>query len=99
MLEHSNVSMRFPSTWPTTYALSTDTVWDGFFLHALLEEYDERNQNLVLNNNSPQSERLAGVLRERNHCMMGTGQELYNHACDACCAVQGTGMCRSVLWS
>ncbi|KAI0730305.1 hypothetical protein C8Q72DRAFT_951275, partial [Fomitopsis betulina] len=86
MLEHSNVSMRFPSTWPTTYVLSTDTVWDGFFLHALLEEYDERNQNLVLNHNSPQSERLAGVLRERNRCMMGTGQELYNHACDACCA-------------
>ncbi|KAJ7275993.1 hypothetical protein C8J57DRAFT_1061935 [Mycena rebaudengoi] len=84
----SNNSLRssLPTDWQTSFDLDVEDVWNGFFSYALLLDHYERKEPLkVQHNASSQPERLRPALEARNIRMAGTGQEEWNHACEACC--------------
>ncbi|TDL22076.1 hypothetical protein BD410DRAFT_723567, partial [Rickenella mellea] len=59
-------------------------VLDGFFMHALLQDKERRNEKLKLPHSGLQEDRLNQSLQERNYRMAGTGQEMWAHACNVC---------------
>lgn len=82
------IRAQLPADWPTSLELDVEDVWNAFFLHALLQDCQERGIPLELKHNaSSHAERLKPALHARNLRMAGTGQEAWNHACDACCYV------------
>lgn len=77
---------RLPRPWGHSLELRTETVWDAFFLNALILDCHERGETLELANNVPnQASRFEPALQARNERMVGPGQELWNHACNLCC--------------
>ena len=75
-----------PATFQTRLELDTRDVWNGFFLHSLILDHDERDEYLELIHNMPsQAQRLQPQLAARNKRMAGPGQEEWSHACDRCC--------------
>ncbi|KAI0054519.1 hypothetical protein BV25DRAFT_1922614 [Artomyces pyxidatus] len=87
-LEHGTVDTRFPAHWPTSHILTVELVWDCFFLYGLLRDCEENATVLVLDNAADQADRLRPALEARTMAMAGPGQELWNHACDLCCAME-----------
>ncbi|KAI0049302.1 hypothetical protein FA95DRAFT_1489519 [Auriscalpium vulgare] len=67
--------------------LDLQTVWDSFFMHALLRDSQKREQALSLPHHGLQSQRFNLALAERNYRMAGTGQEMWAHACKGCMKV------------
>lgn len=72
-----------------THTLTSEQVWDGFFLHSLLLEHSEHGTVLELAHNAQdQAERLRPALEARNAAMVGPGQEMWSHACELCCELR-----------
>lgn len=86
-LEAENRMVRLPQHWNHSLDLSTETVWDAFFLNGLILDAKERNTALELRHDvSDQATRFRPALEARNERMVGPGHELWNHACNVCCA-------------
>ncbi|KAJ7457135.1 hypothetical protein B0H11DRAFT_1738737 [Mycena galericulata] len=85
-LSNQSVASALPTTWPYSFEIDVEDVWNAFFLHNLVLDHGLRGLVLELSHNaSSQSERLRPALHERNARMAGTGQDAWNHACDLCC--------------
>ncbi|KAJ7196352.1 hypothetical protein GGX14DRAFT_673105, partial [Mycena pura] len=80
------IAPLLPTTWPVSFDMDVENVWDAFFLHNLILDRRAHSRVLQLLHNAPsQSERLRPALRERNERMVGPGQDAWNHVCDTCC--------------
>ena len=64
--------------------LTSDVVWSAFYLHALLRDKEQRQEQLQVPHRGHQSQRFNQALAERNARMAGTGQPQWAHACDDC---------------
>ena len=83
---------RFPDSWDHSVDMTTESVWDAFFLNALLLDCKEHLVSLELPHNAhDHSVRLRVALVRRNERMVGPGQELWNHACELCCETDEDG--------
>lgn len=71
----------------TTLKSSMDktVVYETFLLHGLLMDNHARGEILHLPHNPTNRDRFAHALKRRNLLMMGTGQEMWAHACNLCC--------------
>ena len=77
-----------PADWQTSVQLDIEDVWNGFFLHALLQEHFEQETILELVHHAPsQTSHLQPALQAQNLCMAGPGQEAWAHACNRCCYI------------
>ncbi|KAJ7509683.1 hypothetical protein B0H11DRAFT_1702569, partial [Mycena galericulata] len=70
--------------------LQPTTIWDSFYLHALLRDATKHNLQLSVNHNGFNSDRLNSALKSRNVRMAGSGQDQWAHACHNCMKVVGT---------
>lgn len=64
--------------------LNGEIVLESFFLHAVLQDKAQRQEKLSVPHHTFQIHRLDEAMRERNYRMVGTGQEMWGHACDRC---------------
>ncbi|KAJ7034009.1 hypothetical protein C8F04DRAFT_956939, partial [Mycena alexandri] len=71
--------------------LQPTTVWDSFFLHALLRDFTKRDFALSVPHHGSNTDRLNMALEMRNTWMVGTGQDLWAHACTKCQKIVGHG--------
>lgn len=71
-------------TWVVSLELDGEYVLNGVFFYSLLLDKAERQERLIVSNDSTQRDRLQEALAERNKSMEGVGQEAYAHACDFC---------------
>ncbi|KAJ7107358.1 hypothetical protein C8R44DRAFT_941086 [Mycena epipterygia] len=55
--------------------LLPSTIWDSFFLHALLRDATKRQFQLCIPHNGSKADRLNTALKIRNERMVGTGQD------------------------
>ncbi|KAJ6449704.1 hypothetical protein C8R47DRAFT_999114 [Mycena vitilis] len=83
-----NAALRTRTTESDQLLLPT-TVWDGFFLHALLRDVTKRGFLLSVPHNGSNVDRLNIALETRNTWMVGTGQDQWAHACKGCMKVIG----------
>jgi hypothetical protein len=91
-LDTGDKESHFPTSWSHNIDMTTETVWDAFFLNALLLDCMEHSISLQLPHNAhDHSTRLREALVRRNEMMVGPGQELWNHACDLCCETDENG--------
>ena len=73
------------STTPVdTPRMSSDIVWNVFYVQALLIHHHRRNSILELPHGDHQTERFTAALDARNKEMVGIGQPHWAHACDEC---------------
>ncbi|KAJ7578705.1 hypothetical protein C8J56DRAFT_1060151 [Mycena floridula] len=68
--------------------LPYETVYDAFFLHALLRDGIRNDLQLWVPHGGLQYNRWDQVLLQRNLRMAGTGQEVWGHACKKCMRVE-----------
>lgn len=86
-LEAEDRVMLLSRVWDHSLDLSAETVWDSFFLNGLLLDFKDRNDTLELEHDAQNhAARLRPAIQARNERMVGPGQELWNHACELCCA-------------
>ncbi len=64
--------------------LTGETVWNAFYLHALLLDRERRSEQLQIPHSGNHSNRFLAVLGARNVRMAGIGQTQWAHACDEC---------------
>ncbi|EIN03778.1 hypothetical protein PUNSTDRAFT_77731, partial [Punctularia strigosozonata HHB-11173 SS5] len=84
-LEHgARTSGCFPDDWPVRPSMTSELVWDSFFLCSLKDHHFEHQSQLIVDNDVSQADRLNTALRVRNLMMMGIGQEEWNHVCKLC---------------
>lgn len=70
--------------WQFSTTLSTEQVWDGFTILALLEDARSRNTQLVVSHNGHQQDRFFAAMRARTERIVVFGHEELPHACDSC---------------
>lgn len=87
-----NTALR-TRTAETEEKLLPTTVWDSFFLHALLRDATKREITLCVPHNATNAARMNTALEMRNMWMVGTGQDLWAHACTGCQKIIGNSMC------
>lgn len=88
-LEAQDHVMLLSRVWNHSLDLSTETVWDSFCLNGHLLDFKERKNTLELQHNiQDHAARLRPAIQARNERMVGPGQELWNHSCEVCCAIQ-----------
>ncbi|KAF7968972.1 hypothetical protein HWV62_28773 [Athelia sp. TMB] len=86
-LEAEGHATPLSRVWNHSVELNAETVWDSFFLNGLLLDFKDRKDTLELDNNTvDHATRLRPAIQARNERMVGPGQELWNHACEVCCA-------------
>lgn len=66
------------------HLLTTDIVWNAFYLHALLLDSVRRGIPLFVPHGGKHTNRFNAALDARNGRMVGTGQPHWAHACDEC---------------
>ena len=87
-LSPAQFSPFLPVDWGSSFKLSTEQVWDGFFTYSLMLHHAEYGSVLELPHVAPSnSDRLREALHTRNLLMAGPGQENWSHVCDRCCWV------------
>ena len=64
--------------------LRTEHVWDGFVIHALLKDANERGDVLVVPHTGDQKDRFTAAMEARNARMRCSGQPEYDHWCTKC---------------
>ena len=64
--------------------MSSEIVWNAFYLQALLVHHDRHNSVLELPHGENQTGRFTAALDARNKEMVGIGQPQWAHACDEC---------------
>lgn len=95
-IEAEDRAARLSQDMSHSLDLSTETVWDAFFLNGLLLDFKERYDTLELEHNvHDHATRLRPAIQARNERMVGPGQELWNHACEICCAIEESDDCTS----
>lgn len=70
-----------PSTCPR---ISSEIVWNAFYLHALLLRHTKSGALLTVPHLGLQADRFTSALVQRNMAMAGTGQPHWAHGCDGC---------------
>jgi hypothetical protein len=93
-----NAALRTRTTESEQKLLPT-TVWDSFFLHALLRDAEKREFSLSVPHNGPNLDRLNTALKKRNEWIVGTHQDLWAHACFGCMKIVGNGNSAYILQS
>ncbi|KAJ7498852.1 hypothetical protein FB451DRAFT_1347307 [Mycena latifolia] len=78
---------EIPNASRLSNQLDGELVLESFFLHAVLKDKSEQNLKLSVPHHGFQNHRLDQALQERNYRMVGTGQEMWAHACDRCMKV------------
>lgn len=67
------------------FVLTSDHVWDGFILLALLEDCERHRNLLIIPHGGNQNERLKDVMRTRNRRIQLYGHEEFRrHYCKKC---------------
>jgi hypothetical protein len=64
--------------------LTTEQVWDGFTLLALLEDAHSHNTQLVISHDGHQHDRFSTAMRACTEYIIIFGHEELPHACDGC---------------
>ena len=64
--------------------MTSEIVWNAFYIHALLLHHCRDNSRLCLPHGAKQSDRIAAALEAQNKHMIGIGQAEWAHACDDC---------------
>ena len=77
-----NLSLDSPDD--PAHTLTSQTVWNAFWLHALLKHQHRRGETLSITHSGNHRDRFTAALDARNAFMVGTGQPLWAHACDDC---------------
>ena len=72
------------SGYDRTAKLSSEAVWNAFYIHALLLHHRRQHSVLELPHHGEQADRLTAALNARNEQMVGIGQPHWAHACDEC---------------
>ncbi|TFK82519.1 hypothetical protein K466DRAFT_500174 [Polyporus arcularius HHB13444] len=72
------------SKLPDGPLLTSDNVWNAFYIHALMSDCQRRGFELQLPHHGTQSQRMQDVMAVRNIRMAGTGQPHWAHTCDEC---------------
>lgn len=71
--------------WQFGAQLTTEHVWDGFVIYALLQDKLRNQQRLQVPHNGSQSDRLTNAMKARNKEIILYGQpDSITHACDKC---------------
>jgi hypothetical protein len=70
--------------WQFGSTLTTENVWDGFVLLALLEDHSERHARLQLPHTGKQKDRFTEEMVKRNERIICEGQPEIAHYCDKC---------------
>lgn len=78
-----NLSLR-GDPHPSTVPLSSEMVWDSFWLYGLLLSSMRFREPLVVPHSGDHHDRWTAALTARNQLMAGTGQPAWSHACDQC---------------
>jgi hypothetical protein len=78
---------EIPNASRLSHQLDGELVLDAFFYHAILRDKSTRKEILRVPHHGSQRHRLDNALKERNFCMIGTGQEMWAHTCDRCMKV------------
>ncbi|KAJ6560405.1 hypothetical protein B0H19DRAFT_1290213 [Mycena capillaripes] len=73
-----------PNRSRLSHELTGDLVFDSFLLHALLQDKRNRREILSLPHRGYQNHRYDEALAQRNLRMVGTGQDMWAHACNRC---------------
>jgi hypothetical protein len=76
-----------PNASSLLHLLTGEVVLEAFFHNAVLRDKCLRREVLSVPHHGPQRHRLDEALEERNRRMVGTGQEMWAHACDRCMKV------------
>jgi len=85
-------SKEMPTHASAPVSMTPEHVSEGFMLYSLLLHHAEQSKVLILPHDvGSQRLRLRDAMDARNKEMEGTGQELWNHACDKCCVVLENG--------
>ncbi|PBK83279.1 hypothetical protein ARMGADRAFT_945016, partial [Armillaria gallica] len=75
---------QVPNNFRYHQTLDMQTVYEAFFLHAVLLDAYNRHEPLELPHAGPQRDHLVAALDSRNKRMIGTGQEFWAHRCKKC---------------
>jgi hypothetical protein len=82
-LKHQEI--KHPMPWAqSSRRLTTEQIWDAFFLNALLRDASERGETLALVDSGTHDERLKSAMVARNARMLLYGQPMRMHACKKC---------------
>ncbi|KAJ7612433.1 hypothetical protein DFH06DRAFT_1484842 [Mycena polygramma] len=73
-----------PTASRLSIELTGDLVLDGFLLHAIFQDKQNRREILSLPHEGYQNHRYDEALAERNRRMAGTGQDMSAHSCNRC---------------
>ncbi|KAH8797228.1 hypothetical protein DL96DRAFT_1825368 [Flagelloscypha sp. PMI_526] len=68
-----------------SFRMTTDNVWNAFFILALLEDHQLRDSVLIVPNEGSQPLRFQEAIAERNYRIRTHGQVEKSHFCDKCC--------------
>ncbi|KAF8233107.1 hypothetical protein L208DRAFT_1422992 [Tricholoma matsutake] len=80
-----------PDAYSKSLKLDAEDVWNSLFLYWLLLDCQEQGTILELDHKAgSQAHRLEPALQACNLQILGTGQEEWSHACDACCWINDT---------
>ncbi|KAG2034597.1 hypothetical protein BDR03DRAFT_802478, partial [Suillus americanus] len=84
-----NIALRLgkeaPQDYPVRFVLTSDHVWDGFILLALLEDCECHHTLLIVPHCGNQNEHLKDVMRARNQRIQLYGHEEFRrHYCKKC---------------
>ena len=77
-------NLSLPETVGERPSITSEIVWNSFYLHALLLHHTRRASQLKVPHSGEQADRLTAALNARNEQMVGVGQPEWAHACDDC---------------
>ena len=77
-------NLSLSPSFSDSHALTTETVWNAFWLYTLLKHHNARGETLTLPHVEDHQDRFTLALDARNAIMVGTGKPLWSHACDSC---------------
>jgi hypothetical protein len=80
-----------PGDWAFGFTLTTEHVWDGFVILALMDDHHHRSQTLKVPHTGAQKDRFTEALKSRNIRFRVQGQPELRHYCKKCLRVYGNG--------
>jgi hypothetical protein len=87
MYNHTLSDTAPPGDWAFGFMVTTEQVWDGFVLLALLEDCQGRSKLLEVPHTGAQKDRFTAALRSRNLRFRTYGQPELRHYCNRCLRV------------
>ena len=77
-------NLSLPETVGEHPSITSEIVWNSFYLHALLLHHTRHASQLKVPHSGEQADQLTAALNARNEQMVGVGQPEWAHACDNC---------------